>query len=214
MTVEDIADRLNEYFLWLSSRQLEKWWPALIAIAALVIVLIILRLKFRRKVLPSDTQLRDIIGIELADDEITSGRTDHIEKDRSTHVPEKRGRRKRRKNTKKGFNIAIEQPRVLKVYEIVPDNEPFTLKATNNSRTGQHPIQKASEIEAVNKKFQLEKPEPGQSSNAPEQSAEQDPKSKKQPQPFDIVEFSKSAISRQQRLRSHIFKEYSDLDEE
>ena len=286
MTVEDIINRLNPYFSWLSSRQWEELALLLAAIAVPVIVLIVLVLRSRRKVLPSDALLRDIIGIELADDKTNSDRTDHTEKGRSTHVPKNPGRRKRRKNTKKGFKIAIkelkqrhdeiiksrqaeplgqqetvrlaavneqiqnevtdsrqveelpeqkvaeiaavieqfqhkvtdskqaEQRPIQKVYEIVPDNEPFQLTVTDSSRAEQHPIQKTSEIAAVNEKFQLEKLEQGQSEKVPEESSEQDLKSKKQSPQFDITEFSKAAISRQQRLRSGIFNEYSDLDEE
>jgi len=204
MTVEDIANKLNEYILWLSSRQLEQWWPVLIAIAALFIVLIILILRPRRKVLPTITQLRDIIGIELADQK-NNGRTDRTEKDRSANVQNKLDITDSRQ---------AGQPRALKVYEIVPDNEPFQLKVTDSSRARQHPIQKASEIAAFNKQFQYEKPEQKQSEKAPEESSEQDLKSKKKSPPFDIAEFSKSAISRQQRLRSGIYNEYSDLDED
>lgn len=262
MTVEDITNRLTQYYSWLSSRQLEVWWPLLIAIAALFIVLIILLLRSRRKVLPTIAQLRDIIDIELADHKTTSGRTDRIEKDRSAHVPEKRGRqkRKRRTKTKKGFKMAIEQlnqrreeiiksrqaelslrqetaamatvkeqiqnevevtvsmqvgqPREQKVYEIVPDNEPFQLKVTDSSQAGQHPIQKVSEIAAFNEQFQYEKSEQQQPEKVPEESSEQDLKSKKQSQPFDIAEFSKAAISRRQRQLYGIFNEYSDLDED
>ena len=286
MTVEDITNRLNQYYLWLSSRQWEELALLLAAIAALVIFLIVLVLRSRRKVLPSSTQLREIIGIKLADHNKTSGRTDHIEKNRSSHVPKNPGRRKRRKNRKKGFKMAIvqlnqrreeliksrqsellgqqeavrlaavneqvqyevtesrraeelpeqkvaeiaavieqfrheiidssqdEEQSILKVYEIVPDDEPFQLKVTDSSRAAQHPIQKASEIAAVNEKFKYEKPEPEQPEKVPEESPEQDLKSKKQPQPFDIAEFSKAAISRRQRERSGIYNEYSELDED
>jgi len=286
MTVEDIINRLNQYFSWLSSRQWEELALLLAAIAVPVIVIIVLVLRSRRKVLPGNALLRDIIGIKLADHNKTSQATDHTEKGRSTHVPKNPGRRKRRKNTKKGFKIAIKelkqrhneiiksrqaeplvqqetirlaavneqiqnevtdsrqveelpeqkvaeiaavieqfqhkvidiskagQLREQKVYEIVPDNEPFQLKVADRSRAGQHPIQKASEIAAVNEKFQLEKLEQGQSEKVPEESSEQDLKSKKQSPQFDIAEFSKAAISRQQRLRSGIFNEYSDLDED
>ncbi len=286
MTVEDIINRLNQYFSWLSSRQWEELAMLLAAIAALVIVIIVLVLRSRRKVLPGNALLRDIIGIKLADHNTNSGRTDHIEKGRSTHVPKNPGRRKRRKNTKKGFKIAIkelkqrhneiiksrqtellgqqetvrlaavneqiqnevtdsrqveelpeqkvaeiaavieqfqheityskqaEQRPQKKVYEIVPDNEPFKLKVTDSSPVRPHPIQKASEIAAVNEKFQLVKSEQEKSEKVPEESSEQDLKSKKQSPQFDIAEFSKAAISRQQRLRSGIFNEYSDLDED
>jgi len=218
MTVlKDVANILNQYYLWLSSRQLVKWWPLLIVIAGLFILLIVLfvrRLRSRRKVLPNFAQLQDIIGIELADDVTTAGRTDPTENDSSANVPKKRGRRKKRKNTKKEFKMAIEPPREPKIYEILPDHEPIKLKANNNSQAKQHPIQKASEIAAVNKKFQLEKTEQEKPSNALEESAEKDSKSNEQPQPFNISEFSKSAISRRQRQRSHIYKEYSELEDD
>jgi hypothetical protein len=44
-----------------------------------------------------------------------------------------------------------------KVYEIVPDNEPFQPGLANSSRAEQHPIQKVSEIAAFNEQFQREK---------------------------------------------------------
>lgn len=206
MTVEDIANKLNEYISWLSSRRLEDWWPVLIAVATLFIVLIVvLRRRSRRKVLPTITQLRDIIGIELADDKTNNGRTDRTEKNRSANV---------QNELDITDNMQAWQPRAQKVYEIVPDNEPFHLKVADSSRARQHPIQKVSEIAAFNKQFQYVKSEQGQSEKTPEEGSEQDLKSKKHSQPFDIAEFSKSAISRQQRLRSGIYNEYSDLDED
>jgi len=347
MTVEDITNRLNQYFSWLSSRQLEEWWPVLLAIAGLVIFLIVLVLRSRRKVMPGDALLRDIIDIKLADHNKTSGRNNHAEKGHSAHNPDKRRRKRKRINTTKGFKLAIRelnqrrheliksrqdelslrhqapamvtvneqiqneaqaeaevtesrqagelseqkvaeiaavieqfqqeiaeysqagQPRqqvsefvgfdeqlqpeviyggrderrpVQKVYEILPVDEPLHFRVTGSSRavqhseqkvaeitavneqipnevvagspTGQHPIQKLSEIEAVNELLQPEKPKPGQSEKIPEESPEQDLKSKKQPRPFDIAEFSKAAISRRQRQRSGIFNEDMDMDED
>jgi len=256
MTVEDITNRLTPYYSWLSS----VWLPVLIAIAVLFIVIIVLILRSRRKVLPTKAQLRDIIDIELADHNKTSDRTDPVKKDHSANAPKKRERRKRRKNTKKGFKMAIVQlnqrreeiiksrqaelrlrqetaamatvneqiqnevevtdssqagqPREQKVYEIVPDNEPFKLKVIDSRQVGQHPIQKASEIVVFNEPFQLKKSEQQQPEKVPEESSEQDPKSKKQSQQFDIAEFSKAAISRRQRQVYGIYNEYSDLDED
>jgi len=320
MTVEDITNRLNQYYSWLSSRQLGEWWPVLLAIAALFIVLIVLVLRSRRKVMPGDALLRDIIGIKLADHNKTGRPGDRSEKGHSAHVPDKRGRKKKRINTAKGFKLAIRelqhrrqeliksrqaelsfwhqtpepvtvqeqfrneaedeaevtesrpaeeipeqkvaeiaavieqfqyeiadvgrteqqprqnvsefvgfdeqlQPEVIygsrdeqqpgqKVYEILPVDEPLQFKVTGSSRAEELPIQKASEIAAVNEKFQYDKPDPGQPEKTPEESPEPDLKSKKQPRPFDIAEFSKAAISRRQRQRSGIFNEYSDLDED
>jgi len=345
MTVEDITNRLTQYYSWLSSRPLQESWPLLLAIAALVLILIVLVLRSRRKVLPSNAQLRDIIDIKLADRNKAGGQTEPAEKSRPGRLPERRGRKRRRINTTKGFKLAIrelnhrrreliesrqaeplvqqesaatatvneqsqieiedevtesrqteelpeqkvaeiaavieqfqneitetdryeqppkqqaaefaafneqiqpevaysgpdEQP-VQKVYEIVPDNEPFQIEVTGSRRDEEHPeqkvaetkdlneqipievtdggraeqnpIQKASEIAAVNEKFQYEKPEQDQPEKAPEESPEQDLTSKKQPQPLDIAEFSKAAISRRQRQRSGIFNDYSNLDED
>jgi len=346
MTVGNITSKLNQFFSWLSSRPLEEWWPVLIAIAALFILIIVHVLRSRRKVLPGDTLLRDIIDIKLADHDKSGSRSGRTERGHSAHNPERRGRKRKRINTTKGFKLAIrelnqrrqeliksrqdelrirqqapepvtvkeqiqaedevevaesrpdeelpeqkvaeivavieqfqhevaeyspaeesrkqpvsefvgfneplrpevtysgsdEQQPVQKVYEILPIDEPLQIKVTGGSkaeelpvqkipeiadlskqipievaadrRDVQHPIQKASEIAAVNEKFQYEKPETGQPSNAPEESPQQDLKSKKQPQPLDIAEFSKAAISRRQRQRSGIFNEYSDLDED
>ncbi len=235
MTVEDITNRLNQYYSWLSSRQWEEWLPVLIAIAALFIVLIVLlvlRLRSRRKVLPTNAQLLDIFDIKLADYDKTSGRTDRVGKKRSSHAPENPGRRKRRTKTKKGFKKAIEQlnqrrEEIIKSRQAelrlrqetaamatVKEQIQYEVEVTDSSQAEQHPIQKASEIAAVNKKFQLEKPEQQQPEKVPEGSSEQDPKSKKQSQPFDIAEFSKAAISRRQRQVYGIFNEYSDLDED
>jgi hypothetical protein len=258
MTVESITNRLNQYFPWLSSRQLEEWWPVLLAIAALVLILIVLVLRSRRKVLPDNDLLRDIIDIKLADHNKTNHQTDCVVDGRSANVPEKRGRRKKRINTTKGFKIAIkelkqrhneiiksrqaellaqqktvrlaavneqlqsettvskqaEQHPVQKVYEIVPDNEPFQLGLADSSRAEQHPIQKVSEIAAFNEQFQQEKLGQEQPSNAPEESSEQDLKSKNQSQPFDIAEFSKAAISKRQRQRSGLFNEDRNIAED
>ncbi|HCO96435.1 MAG TPA: hypothetical protein DIU00_21260 [Phycisphaerales bacterium] len=109
MTVESITNRLNQFFMWLSSRQLEEWWPVLIAIAALIILVIVLVIRSRRKVLPGNALLRDIIGIKLADDNKTGSRTDRTKKGRSAHAPEKRGRKRKRINTTKGFKLAIRE---------------------------------------------------------------------------------------------------------
>ena len=176
MTIEGIANRLNQYYLWLSSRQLGKWWLVLIAVAALFIVIILLRLRSRRKVLPTITQLRDIIDIELADDKKKGGQIDRTENNRSAHI----------QNEVEITDSRQAEPPIQKVYEIVPDHEPF----------------------------QLEKSEQGQSEKVPEENSEQDLKSKKKNKPFDIAEFCKAAISRRQRLRSGIFNEYSELDED
>jgi len=176
MTLEDIANRLNRYYLWLSSRQLEKWWPLLIAVAVLFIVLILLRLRSRRKVLPTITQLRDIIDIKLADDKTNGGQIDRTENNRSAHI----------QNEVEVTDSRQVEPPIQKVYEVVPDHEPF----------------------------KLEKSEQGQFEKVPEESSEQDLKSKKQARLFEIAEFCKAAISRRQRLRSGIFNEYSELDED
>jgi hypothetical protein len=286
MTVESITNRLNQYFPWLSSRQLEEWWPVLLAIAALVLILIVLLLRSRRKVLPDNDLLRDIIDIKLADRNKTNHQTDCVVDGRSANVPEKHRRRKRRINTTKGFKIAIkelkqrhneiiksrqaelltqqktvrlaavneqlqskltdnkqveelptqkvaeiaavieqfqheitdskqtEQRPVQKVYEIVPDNEPFQIGVANSSQAEQHPIQKVSGIAAFNEQFQQEKLKQEQPEKVSEESSEQDLKSKKQSQPFDIAEFSKAAISRRQRQRLGIFNEDTNIAED
>lgn len=230
MTVEDITNRLNQYYSWLSSRQLEEWWLPLIAIAALVLILIILILRSRRKVLPGNDLLRDIIDIKLADRNKTSRQTDRIGNDRSANVPEKRGRRKKRINTTKGFKIAIKelkqrhneiiksrQAELLaqqKTVRLSAVNEQLQSETADSSRAEQHPIQKASEIAAFNEQFQREKLKQEQPSNAPEESSKQDLKSTKQSPPFDIAEFSKAAISKRQRQRSGLFTEDSGMDED
>jgi hypothetical protein len=109
MTVEDITNKLNQYYSWLSSRQLEEWWPALLAIAGLVTILILLILRSRRKVLPGDTLLRDIIDIKIADHHKTGGRTDRVKQGHSARSPERHGRKRKRINTTKGFKLAIKE---------------------------------------------------------------------------------------------------------
>ncbi len=172
MTVEDIINRLNQYFSWLSSRQWEELALLLAAIAVPVIVIIVLVLRSRRKVLPTNAQLRDIIGIKLADHNTNSGRTDHIEKGRSTHVPKNPGRRKRRKNTKKGFKIAIKelkqrhneiiksrQTELLSQQETVrlaAVNEQIQNEVTDSRQVEELPEQKVAEIAAVIEQFQHE----------------------------------------------------------
>jgi len=230
MTVESITNRLNQYFSWLSSRQLEEWWLPLIAIAALVLILIILILRSRRKVLPDKDLLREIIDIKLADRNKTDRQEDCIGNGRPTNVPEKRRRRKKRINTTKGFKIAIKelkqrhneiiksrQAELLaqqKTVRLSAVNEQLQSETADSSRAEQHPIQKASEIAAFNEQFQREKLKQEQPSNAPEESSKQDLKSTKQSPPFDIAEFSKAAISKRQRQRSGLFNEDSGMDED
>jgi hypothetical protein len=102
MTVDSITNKLNQYLTWLSSRRLEEWWPLLIVIAVLVLVL-----RSRRKVLPDNDQLREIIGIKLADHDKTDRQTDRKANDNSANVPEKRGGKRKRIGTTKGLKIAI-----------------------------------------------------------------------------------------------------------
>jgi len=171
MTVESITNRLNQYFSWLSSRQLEEWWLPLIAIAALVLILIILILRSRRKVLPGNDLLRDIIDIKLADRNKTSRQTDRIGNDRSANVPEKRGRRKKRINTTKGFKIAIKelkqrhneiiksrQAELLaqqKTVRLSAVNEQLQSETADSKQAEQHSVQKVYEIVPDNESFQL-----------------------------------------------------------
>ena len=230
MTVESITNRLNQYFPWLSSRQLEEWWPVLLAIAALVLILIVLLLRSRRKVLPDNDLLRDIIDIKLADHNKTNHQTDCVVDGRSANVPEKRGRRKKRINTTKGFKIAIKELKQRhneiiksrraellaqqKTVRLAAVTEQLQSEVTDSKQAEQHPIQKVSEIAAFNEQFQQEKLGQEQPSNAPEESSEQDLKSKNQSQPFDIAEFSKAAISKRQRQRSGLFDEDRNIAED
>lgn len=174
MTVEDITNRLNQFFAWLSSRPLQEWWPVLIAIAALFILVIVLVIRSRRKVLPGNALLRDIIGIKLADDNKTGGRTDRTKKGRSAHAPEKRARKRKRINTTKGFKLAIRElnQRRQEIIKSRQDElrirqqaaEPVTVKEefqnqtqaeVAESRPAQElPEQKVAEIAAVIEQFQ------------------------------------------------------------
>ena len=172
MTVESITNRLNQYFSWLSSRQLEEWWLLLIPIAALVLILIVLVLRSRRKVLPDNALLRDIIGIKLADRNKTNHQKDCIGNGHSANVPEKRGRRKKRINTTKGFKIAIKelkqrhneiiksrQAELLaqqKTVRLAAVNEQLESKVTNSKQVEELPAQKVTEIAAVIEQSQHE----------------------------------------------------------
>jgi phenylalanyl-tRNA synthetase alpha subunit len=196
----------------------------------LVLILIVLVIRSRRKVLPDNDLLRDIIDIKLADHNKTNHQTDCVVDGRSANVPEKRGRRKKRINTTKGFKIAIKelkqrhneiiksrQAELLaqqKAVRLAAVNEQLQSETTVSKQAEQHPIQKVSEIAAFNEQFQQEKLEQEQPSNAPEESSEQDLKSKNQSQPFDIAEFSKAAISKRQRQRSGLFNEDRNIAED
>jgi len=169
MTVESITNRLNQYFLWLSSRQLEEWWLLLIPIAALVLILIVLVLISRRKVLPNNALLREIIGIKLADLNKTTPQTDCIGNGHSANVLEKHIRRKRRINTTKGFKIAIKelkqchneivksrQAELLaqqKTVRLAAVNKQLQSETTDGKQTGQRSAQKVYEIVPDNEPF-------------------------------------------------------------
>ncbi len=183
MTVEDITNRLNQYYLWLSSRQWEELALLLAAIATLVIFVIVLVLRSRRKVLPSKAQLREIIGIKLANHNKTSGRTGRIEKDHSSHVPKNPGRRKRRKKTKKGFKIAIKEltrrrNEIIKsrqaelflrqkAVKLETVNEQVLYEVADSRPVEELPEQKVAEIAAVIEQFQLKVPESSQTEQRP-----------------------------------------------
>ena len=230
MTVEDITNRLKPYFSWLSSRQWEEWWLPLSAIAALVAVLIILVLISRRKVLPNRTMLRHIIGIKLADLNTISHRAGRIEKSHSTNVAENHANRKGRISTTKGFKIAIKELKqrhneIIKsrqaelcfqqeTVRLAAVKEQFQHNVTDSKQDEQHPIQKISEIAAFNTQFQYENSEQGQSKRVPEESSEQDLKSNRQSQPFDIAELSEVAMSKRHRHRSGLFAEDRDIGKE
>ncbi|MBN2591907.1 MAG: hypothetical protein JXA81_00260 [Sedimentisphaerales bacterium] len=230
MTVEDITNRLKPYFSWLSSRQWEEWWLPLMTLAALVAILIILVLISRRKVLPNRTMLRHIIGIKLADLNTISHRTGRIEKSHSTNVTENSANRNRRISTTKGFKIAIKELKqrhneIIKsrqaellgqreTVRLAAVKEQFQHNVTDSKRDKQHPIQQISKIAAFNKQFQYENSEQGQPKRVPEESSEQDLKSNRQSQPFDIAELSEVAIIRRQKQRSGLFAEDRDISKE
>ena len=65
MNADGIIDRLSEFFSWLFNRQWERWELLAIAIAALVILIIIV--KTHLKVAANKTRLRErspIVGIQ------------------------------------------------------------------------------------------------------------------------------------------------------
>ena len=185
MTVESITNKLNEYLTWLSSRRLEEWWPLLIVIAVLFLVLIVLILRSRRKVLPDKDQLRDIIGIKLADHNKTDQQTDRRGSDNSANVPKKRGRKRKRIGTTKGLKIAIvelkqrhnemlksRQAETLVRQEAVESaavNEQLHHELTDSKQFEELPAQKAAEVAGVIEQFQNQIAVNNQDEQRPEQ---------------------------------------------